>query len=185
MLWCWRYPNFLGFRFFLIFMWSLPVRDFNLEVWVLVSSVWMLFDMYVGYGREAAQLEVRVLITLCVIWSSKTHAYWSIFVLVITLLEVRVCFSPMFVYGRGWYLWICIHLGYFGQFVVIKSCHSTYSCPIIVVACDLILGCCLHVFHSYLMGRWGQVRTCWKFGSLRPWLCFKFDLLRKSLLLGY
>ena len=57
----------------------------------------------------------------------------------------------MFVYGRGWYLWICIHIGYFGQFVVLNSCYSACSCPIILVAYDLILGCCLHVFHSHLL----------------------------------
>ena len=36
-----------------------------------------------------------------------------------------------------------------------------------------------------LVGRLVQVIICWKVGSVRPCLCFKFDLLRCSLLLGY
>ena len=57
--------------------------------------------------------------------------------------------------------------------VVFMLVHMTWS---------LVFSSCVSFV---FVGRLVQVRICWKVGSLRPCLCFKFDLLRKSLLLGY
>ena len=51
--------------------------------------------------------------------------------------------------------------------------HITWSLVVVFM-------CFNHIF-----GRLVQVRICWMVGSFRPCLCFKFNLLRKSLLLGY